>query len=220
MVRCRPFPTVQSSIFGALWNSRAALALLAGAFLAACGSGSSSGCGSGMSSGYQVDALERPGLLACTTTSTTSSAVDPGNPAALSNELAITSTTATTGIGYMTKFAGPLTAYVTATNSMMQLNMPATATAAGGMTTMLTLSPTISGLVPYCNVGAASAYSYWVAGASPGQSVMGSPLTLAITWPAFTVPGTINFRCSGVMSNLPSSSNSSAIETTVITATP
>jgi hypothetical protein len=204
---------------GARWLARAALTVLAGAFLAGCQS-SSSNCG-GMSSGYQVDALERPGLLACSTSTTAaSSAVDPGSEAALSNALVVTSSTATTGTGTMAKFSGPLTAYVTATNGKTQLNMPATATASGGKTTTLTLNPSVGGLVPYCDVGASSAYSYWVAGPSPGQSVSAAPLTLAITWPAFSAAGTINFRCSGVQGNVPSASNSSAIETTVIAATP
>lgn len=208
----------QFFLSGSPWLARGVLVVLAGAFLAACQSGSS--CG-GMSSGYQADAIDRPGMLACNSSSSSAPAsVDPGDQATLSNALAITSSTTATGTGAMSKFAGPLTNYVTATTGVNQLNMPATATAKGGTTATLTLNPTASGLVPYCDVGASSAYTHWVPSASPGQSVSGSPLTLAITWPAFSSSGIISFRCSGVLNNVSSPSTNSNTETTAVSVTP
>jgi len=153
-----------------------------------------------------------------------SSSVDPNNQAALSNALTITSSSAPTGTGTMTKFLYPASYFVTnVIYSSPDLGMPTTPQVAqGGMTSTLTLNPTgVSGLILYCDVGSASTYSYWVPSATQGDTVAGTPLTVTITWPAFSNAGTFNFRCFGSTSlgDAPGLSGSEA-EMTPFTAMP
>ncbi len=184
-------------------NAGFLLAAVAALILAGCGGGSG-GCGGGMSSGYQVDGIDRPGLLACGGSSAPAGMMSGGaggptdvaNLAMVAQNLGV-NTNAYLGVYYAMPANLSASVPMPAAAGPATLSLPAGPVHPAANPNDYALTASASGYYIYCEV-AGSGYTFFYQAYPLYNQMTGTSAVLRINYPTFTTAGSFTINCVGI----------------------